>query len=143
MHIANALILCWTVGKLCAGADIDAILAGLTTEQKVGQMTQVEIGVFMNAGNIDYGKLEEWMTNYHIGSILNSPFSGGQVEGQVGWNPQQWRDVVVDIQEIAQNTSNLPVLYGIDSIHGASYIYGATLFPQVSIYDNSFASWCV
>lgn len=119
------------------GADINAILSELSTEQKVGQMTQLEIGVFMDGGSLNREKLKEWISTYHIGSILNSPFSGGLIDGEVGWTAQQWRDIIVDIQEIAQNSTNIPILYGIDSIHGASYVYGSTLFPQVNFMSAS------
>jgi beta-glucosidase len=132
MTITVFFVLICALSVCINAADINVILSELSTEQKVGQMTQLTIDVFMDGTNLNRDKLKEWMTNYHVGSILNTPFSGGLIDGEVGWTPQQFRDVIVDIQEIARNTSNLPVLYGIDSIHGASYVYGSTLFPQVS-----------
>lgn len=118
----------------------------MTLEQKIGQMVQLDISLFVDAnvpGLIDYEKLTEYITKYNIGSILNSPFS--MIPG--GWNASEWRNVIVNIQTIAKSHgSKIPILYGIDSIHGnlslknrfiskylflgASYVAGATLFPQ-------------
>lgn len=62
---------------------------------------------------------------------MDSPFSGGPAGGVPGWTAQEWRDVIINIQTIASKyNKNIPIIYGIDSIHGATYVYGATLFPQ-------------
>ena len=117
-------------------ADVEAILSEMSTEQKIGQMNQIDIDIFMDGLTFNKDKFHYWMETYHVGSILNSPFSFGQIDGKAGWTVQEWRDAIVDMQEIAQNTSNLPILFGIDSIHGASYVHGATLFPQVCKYPH-------
>src|SRR5262249_58228037 len=58
-----------------------------------------------------------------VGSILNVKDLALPVE--------TWREIVPAIQKAAAETRlKIPVLYGIDSIHGANYVKGATLFPQ-------------
>eukprot|EP00602_Paraphysomonas_sp_CaronLab_P009302 CAMPEP_0185036734 /NCGR_PEP_ID=MMETSP1103-20130426/30106_1 /TAXON_ID=36769 /ORGANISM="Paraphysomonas bandaiensis, Strain Caron Lab Isolate" /LENGTH=881 /DNA_ID=CAMNT_0027574385 /DNA_START=71 /DNA_END=2716 /DNA_ORIENTATION=+ len=113
----------------------------MTIEEKIGQMVQIDINYFMSdtiEGQVDYNKFTELMSMYHIGSVLNSPFSGGSINGEVGWTAQQWRNVISNLQDIAENTSNYPILFGLDSIHGASYVYGSTLFPQQISVAASF-----
>ena len=103
----------------------------MTLEEKIGQMTQLDISLFMDGGEVNYTKMRQWMTRYKFGSVLNSPFSGGPINGLVGWNASQWRSVIVNIQNIAMELDNaIPIIYGLDSIHGATYVYGAALFPQ-------------
>lgn len=107
---------------------VDALLKKMTLEEKVGQMAQVAIDVFVDAkGNknlLDTNKLYDAEVKYKIGSILNTP-SGKLL------NAQQWNDAVATMQDEAKKTRlKIPVLYGLDDIHGVSYVADATLFPQ-------------
>src|SRR5258706_2307099 len=107
---------------------IDALLKRMTLEEKVGQMTQLTIGMISKGQDqniqIDPDKLEKAIVRYGVGSILN-------VADQA-LTPDKWQDTIRQIQEAATKKTRLgiPVIYGIDSIHGATYIQGATLFPQ-------------
>ncbi|MFK7775676.1 MAG: glycoside hydrolase family 3 N-terminal domain-containing protein [Saprospiraceae bacterium] len=112
---------------------VNTLLQKMTIEEKVGQMTQVTLDVVLK-GNVykpskpfafDEKKLVDVLLSKHVGSILNVPSSEALTR-------QQWHYVVSTIQEKAMNKSRLgiPVLYGIDSIHGASYTQGATFFPH-------------
>jgi beta-glucosidase len=107
--------------------EVDALLKQMTLEEKVGQMTQLEIGQVTKGGDsnieIDPVKLKKVIEDYKVGSILN-------VNGHA-LSVDKWHDIIGKIQTSAKNTRlKIPVLYGIDSIHGANYIRGATLFPQ-------------
>src|SRR5436190_8679253 len=106
---------------------IEALLKRMTLEEKVGQMTQLTINMIVNGQdqNIQIGpaKLDKAIVRYGVGSILN-------VYDQA-LTPDKWYDVIGQIQTAAKKTRlGIPVLYGIDSIHGANYIRGSTLFPQ-------------
>jgi beta-glucosidase len=108
-------------------AQIEALLKKMTLEEKVGQMTQLEIGQVTSGGNsdvrIDPAKLEKAIVQYKVGSILN-------VNG-FALSVDKWHEIIGAIQNAAQKTRlKIPVIYGIDSIHGANYVRGATLFPQ-------------
>jgi beta-glucosidase len=105
----------------------DELLSRMTLEEKVGQMTQLEIGMVTTGRNqeirIDPAKLERAVVKYGVGSILN-------VADQA-LAPARWHEIIRQIQEAAGRTRlKIPVLYGIDTIHGANYVHGATLFPQ-------------
>src|SRR6267142_6575059 len=107
---------------------IEALLKQMTLEEKVGQMTQLTISMISRGQDqniqIDPDKLEKAIVRYGVGSILN-------VADQA-LTPDKWQDTIRQIQEAATKKTRLgiPVIYGIDSIHGATYIQGATLFPQ-------------
>ncbi len=112
----------------------EAVLASLTLEEKVGQMAQITLDVIGNgperyASNepfaIDPAKLRRAVVEYHVGSILNAPNNRAR-------SLQEWYGIVGQIQEVAtqQTRAHVPVLYGIDAIHGATYAAGATMFPQ-------------
>ena len=46
-------------------------------------------------------------------------------------NVTQWNSIISDIQSVAsQYGTQIPIIYGLDSVHGANYVYGATIFPQ-------------
>jgi beta-glucosidase len=106
---------------------VEALLARMTLEEKVGQMTQLEIGMVTTGSNqelrIDPAKLERAVVKYGVGSILNVKDQALPVE--------HWHDIIRQIQEAGRRTRlKIPVIYGIDSIHGANYVQGSTLFPQ-------------
>src|SRR4030095_8846163 len=106
---------------------IDALLKQMTLEEKVGQMTQLALEMIASgkdqAIQIDAAKLEKAVVRYGVGSILNVYDQALTVD--------KWHEVIRQIQEDANKTRlKIPVLYGIDSIHGANYIQGSTLFPQ-------------
>src|SRR6266850_2146368 len=107
---------------------IETLLKRMTLEEKVGQMTQLTISMITTGQDqsirIDPAKLDKAIARYGVGSILN-------VADQA-LTADQWQDIIRQIQEAATKKTRLgiPVLYGIDSIHGANYVRGATLFPQ-------------
>src|SRR6266705_835500 len=107
---------------------IEALLKRMTLEEKVGQMTQLTINMITTGQDqtiqIDPTKLDKAIGRYGVGSILN-------VADQA-LTPDKWHDTIRQIQEAATKKTRLgiPVIYGIDSIHGANYVQGATLFPQ-------------
>ncbi len=106
---------------------VEALVARMTLAEKVGQMTQLEIGMVTTGSNqtiqIDPAKLEKAVAQYGVGSILN-------VRDQA-LPAERWHEIIGQIQAASQRTRlRIPVIYGLDSIHGANYVQGATLFPQ-------------
>lgn len=108
---------------------IDRLVGQMTLEEKVGQMTQVTLEVVSNqkaadAFAMDMQKLREAIVTHHVGSILNC---GGEAR-----DIETWHKVITAIQDVALQETRLkiPVIYGIDSIHGANYVLEATIFPQ-------------
>ena len=119
----------WAQGNKKAEIDskVSELLSKMTLEEKVGQMTQITVTMFEDIkkpGYFDASKLKQGIQDYHIGSILNVPNPGAPTI-------QRWQETMTAISNEANKTRlKIPVLYGIDAIHGASYTAGATLFPQ-------------
>lgn len=114
--------------------DIEALLKRMSIEEKAGQMTQIDLGV-ISEGNIcalkqpqilNSDKLRQAIAVYHIGSILNVGCGSGTM------SLNNWHQILNSIHEANSTWSKnkIPILYGIDAIHGANYTMGATLFPQ-------------
>lgn len=111
---------------------IRKILAQMTLADKVGEMTQLSIDAIsvgrpyrlQEPHQLDLKKMQEVLVEHKVGSILNA---GGH-----SYTKEYWHEIISKIQDYATNTkaSGIPVLYGIDAIHGASYTLEATLFPQ-------------
>ncbi|MEO6549562.1 MAG: glycoside hydrolase family 3 N-terminal domain-containing protein [Ferruginibacter sp.] len=101
------------------------LLARMTLEEKIGQMTQVTLGVVgaKNDGELDAAALKKALDVYRVGSILNVTNHALTVA--------QWHAVLTQIADAAKNTRlKIPVIYGLDGIHGQTYTLDATLFPQ-------------
>lgn len=106
---------------------IEALLRQMTIEEKVGQMTQLEIGQITSGEGsnvkIDPVKLEKAIVQYKVGSILNVPGQALSVE--------KWWEIIGAVQAASMKTRlKIPNIYGIDTIHGANFIRGGTIFPQ-------------
>jgi beta-glucosidase len=110
---------------------VKELLSKMTIEEKVGQMTQVTLqvvtktmGTYSQRFEPDLNKLKEAIIKYHVGSLLNTY--------DIAMSAGQWDSLITKIQNIATKETRLkiPVLYGIDAIHGANYTTNATVFPQ-------------
>jgi len=121
---------------------VQELLSKMTLEEKIGQMTQVTLqavsktqGTRNSTHELDIQKLNEAITKFHVGSILNVY--------DVAHSIEYWHEVITKIQDIATKETRLgiPILYGIDAIHGATYTKGATLFPQAINMAATFNPW--
>jgi beta-glucosidase len=109
---------------------INELLAKMTLEEKVGQMTQVTLEVVAGQTDkdgwlkLDNKKLQDAIVTHQVGSILNC---GGQAR-----SVDNWCEIITQMQDMAtkQTRLGIPIIYGIDAIHGANYTLGATIFPQ-------------
>ena len=110
---------------------IDSVLSTLTIEDKAGEMTQLTLDMVCvgkpykleEPHRIDPVKLEHVLVDLKVGSILNC---GGHA-----YYPAKWHELIGSIQEAAaRKPSGIPVLYGIDAIHGTTYTSGGVLGPQ-------------
>lgn len=104
---------------------IEAILGKMTLEEKIGQMTQLTVGVIMDKEreHLVPELMDTVFGTYKVGSILN-------VIGNSAPSKDKYVRIISEIQEKSLKEIGIPCLYGLDQIHGASYIAGATLFPQ-------------
>ena len=112
---------------------VQTLLSQMTLEEKVGQMMQIDFSVVsvvngQDAENpIDPAKLEEAVLNHHVGSILNAPTTPNNKAQPIA----KWRKITQAIREVAAKSRlKIPVIYGIDAIHGATYTQNSVLFPQ-------------
>jgi beta-glucosidase len=104
---------------------VEALLKQMTLDEKIGQMTQITLGVVgaQEDGVLNPAELKKAIRDYKIGSIINVTNHALTVE--------QWQKVIKEIQDEAKATRlKIPVIYGLDGIHGQTYTLGATLFPQ-------------
>ena len=103
-------------------AKVEKVLKGMSLEEKIGQMTQLTSTAI--ARGIDITEAgEKALRDYKVGSVLNTP-------GDMAQTPEDYNEFVTEINRISIEASGIPTLYGLDHIHGVSYIAGGTLFPQ-------------
>ena len=96
---------------------IEALLAQMTLEEKIGQMLQPE-QAYITADEV---------TEYGVGSVL----SGGGSAPSTGNTVIDWAYRVNELKEAALETRlGIPLLYGVDAVHGNNNVYGTTIFPH-------------
>ena len=93
------------------------LMSYMTLEEKVGQMTQVERKFLDGDKNI---------SKYFLGSLL----SGGGSAPAKNF-PKAWADMYDRFQKVALSTRlGIPIIYGVDAVHGHNNVIGATIFPH-------------
>ena len=97
---------------------VETLLSKMTLRDKVGQMCELAIDKVLSPEAVD-----EAFGKYRVGSILNVPFGVAQT-------PEKWADIIRNLNEASMEQCGVPQIYGVDQIHGASYTWGATFFPQ-------------
>lgn len=121
---------------------VNDLLSQMTLEEKVGQMTQITLDAVGNGKDvftsnipfaIDTNRLKKALVDYHVGSIINTT-------NNYALPPAQWNSIIGQIQQTATQQTRLkvPVIYGIDAVHGSTYAEGAILFPQEITVAASF-----
>jgi len=96
--------------------DIDSYIQTMSIEEKAGQLIQAE------REGITLKEIQQ----YNIGSILSG---GGSVPASN--TPKAWVDMYNDMQESSRNSSSqLPIVYGIDAVHGNANVKNVTVFPH-------------
>ncbi|GKD46848.1 putative glycoside hydrolase family 3 C-terminal domain-containing protein [Tanacetum coccineum] len=99
------------------GMRIKDLMKRMTLEEKIGQMTQIDHKVASN----------KVIKKYLIGSVLSG---GGSVPAKKA-SAKTWVDMVNDYQKAALSTRlGIPLIYGIDAVHGHNNVYKATIFPH-------------
>jgi beta-glucosidase len=102
-------------------ARVREIVAGMTLEQKVGQMTQPSI----------LAATPDDVRQYYIGSILNG--GGGWPNGNKHASVDDWLRLSDAYYKASMSTDmavKIPVIWGTDAVHGHNNVYGTTLFPH-------------
>jgi beta-glucosidase len=95
-----------------------SLLSRMTLDEKIGQMTQPEMS--------ELGDLTD-IAKYFVGSVL----SGGNSDPAAGNSVQAWCDTYDRCQQQALNTRlKIPLLYGVDAVHGHNNVSGAVIFPH-------------
>uniref|UniRef100_J3LSU5 Glycoside hydrolase family 3 N-terminal domain-containing protein n=1 Tax=Oryza brachyantha TaxID=4533 RepID=J3LSU5_ORYBR len=99
------------------GERVDDLLSRMTLAEKIGQMSQIERA---NASSAVIQK-------YFVGSVLSG---GGSVPSQKA-TAADWQQMVSQMQRAALKTRlGIPIIYGIDAVHGHNNVYNATIFPH-------------
>ena len=108
----------WLDRSLKPATRAELLLARMTLEEKVGQMTQAERGAVTGDPSL--------VATWRLGSLLSG---GGSVPTPN--TPEAWADMVDAFQAQALRTRlGIPLIYGVDSVHGHGNLVGATVFPH-------------
>ncbi len=139
--IVPLLISCNNENKHSIDKKADELMSQMTLEEKVGQMTQITLDAIGNGDSFfeskvpfefNTARLRKAIVEYKVGSVLNTT-------NNYALTPTKWNSIIQTIQQEAEKTRlKIPVIYGIDAIHGSNYAEGATLFPHEITLAASF-----
>ena len=106
-------------------AKVEQVLQGMTLEEKVGQMVQITIDYISNEtrDDVDPAKMDVLFGKYKVGSVLNV------LQGH-SFDRAKTADYLSKIQAKSMEHIGIPCIYGLDMIHGASYLTDGSFYPQ-------------
>ena len=106
-------------------AKVESVLKGMSLKDKAGQMVQLTILSLEDKTReaLDPEKLDKIIGEYRVGSILN-------VMHDAAHSREKTAEMIRQIQEKSMETIGIPCIYGLDMIHGASYLTDGSLYPQ-------------
>lgn len=115
---------------------VESVLKKMTIEEKVGQMVQLTAGAFCTDDLVDTAKVRHLVKEYKIGSFLNTFGPASRPRAVTA-------EQIKKIQDITMEELGIPMVYGLDMIHGATYLDDATFYPQevnlAATFDRSYA----
>lgn len=115
---------------------VESVLKKMTLEEKAGQMVQLTAGAFCTDDLVDTAKVRHLVKEYKIGSFLNT-------FGPTSRPRAVTAEQIKKIQDITMEELGIPMVYGLDMIHGATYLDDATFYPQevnlAATFDRSYA----
>ena len=104
-------------------ANVEKLLNKMTLDEKVGQMVQITVDRVMRGTQVDEERLQEVIGTYKVGSLLN--VIGGRAQ-----TAAYTAEVVRRYQKVSMEQIGIPCIYGLDMIHGATYLSDGVFFPQ-------------
>mmetsp|Transcript_35025 Transcript_35025/g.84778 ORF Transcript_35025/g.84778 Transcript_35025/m.84778 type:complete len:942 (-) Transcript_35025:27-2852(-) len=130
LWLAMLLFLLALAGSVVDAKDSDLVekmLAGMTWDDLVGQMAQIDLAVLLNEDGtaLVQDQLDHYIGKLGVGSVLNNVAKGDKI-----WTIADFRAAAVQIQQTAQKYKRPPVIWGLDSVHGANYLYNTITTPQ-------------
>ena len=120
-------------------AKVEKTLKGLSLKEKAGQMVQINISVIENEqkDGLDPYKMDRIFGEYKVGSILNVAQDHCQTRDRTA-------ELVRQIQAKSMEHIGIPCIYGLDMIHGASYLTDGSMYPQeiniAATFDRKYAA---
>ena len=118
-------------------ARVEKTLKEMDLDTKVGQMVQLNINLITSGNDVDPAKMEALFGRWKIGSILNVFQGNAQTR-------EKTADIISKVQEASMKYIGIPTIYGLDMIHGATYLSDGTFFPQevnlAATFDTRHAS---
>jgi beta-glucosidase len=115
---------------------VDRWLNEMNLAEQIGQMSQIDINMLLEDDDhggkrLNHDAVEQFIGEMGVGSVLNA------VAG-IPWTARQYREASIALNQIATKYHRPPVIWGLDSVHGANYIQNAILTPQPI---NIAATW--
>jgi beta-glucosidase len=127
------LLLAALSGTGRADTDVEALLARMTLREKIGQMTMITLNAVskgqlpfnpLEPHELDPRRMQRAIVDYGVGTVFNI--------GAHAFDKDHWRTIIMALQAMTATRTRLkiPLLYGIDALHGMNYASDATLFPH-------------
>ncbi|KAL3674020.1 hypothetical protein V7S43_001703 [Phytophthora oleae] len=112
---------------------VEEMMSTMDLDAMLGQMTQLDVSTILHPNRTLNRAVVHEHAKLNVGSYLNTPgaeLNDSNANSTHNFTPREWRSLISEIQAIYASHGSHPVIYGLDSVHGANYVRGAVLFGQ-------------
>uniref|UniRef100_H3GMS5 beta-glucosidase n=1 Tax=Phytophthora ramorum TaxID=164328 RepID=H3GMS5_PHYRM len=112
---------------------VEEIMSSMDLAAMLGQMTQLDVSTILHPNRTLNRAVVHEHAKLNVGSYLNTPgaeLNDSNANSTHNFSPREWRELITEIQDIFASHGSQPIIYGLDSVHGANYVRGAVLFGQ-------------
>ncbi|KAJ1765187.1 hypothetical protein LPJ74_006454 [Coemansia sp. RSA 1843] len=112
--------------------DVWKLVESLSVDEKVGQMTQIHVGMLLDAhtGDLNMTAVEYWVDQVKVGSVVDTPGNSAHSQFPL-YSPQRLANITNTVQQVSlARGSRVPLVWAMDAVRGASYVKHATMFPM-------------
>ncbi|KAJ1892531.1 hypothetical protein LPJ81_005542, partial [Coemansia sp. IMI 209127] len=124
--------------------DVWRLVESLSVDEKIGQMTQIHVGMLLDAhtGDVNMTAVQYWVDRQKIGSVIDTPANSDRAQYPL-YSPQRLANITNAVQQVAvARGSRVPLVWAMDAARGASYIKHAAMFPAPLAVAASFQPQC-
>ncbi|ETN07521.1 hypothetical protein PPTG_13400 [Phytophthora nicotianae INRA-310] len=112
---------------------VEEMMSAMDLDAMLGQMAQLDVSTILYPNRTLNRAVVHEHAKLNVGSYLNTPgaeLNDSNANSTHNFSPREWRNLITEIQDIYASHGSHPVIYGLDSVHGANYVRGAVLFGQ-------------
>ncbi|KAG2805072.1 hypothetical protein PC112_g18430 [Phytophthora cactorum] len=112
---------------------VEEMMSTMDLDAMLGQMAQLDVSTILYPNRTLNRAVVHEHAILNVGSYLNTPgaeLNDSNANSTHNFSPREWRNLITEIKDIYASHGSHPVIYGLDSVHGANYHWSSLVSPS-------------